>query len=132
MSGATRSRQSAVYAAVPYRVGGALVRVGRRSREMDQLLDEGSTRTGVIVTAWNPAGRKLPLAVNQRRAERLAERLRGLRTLPGANGEGRWHEDSLLVLTAPPRRIEALARLLGQDAVVLVRRGARARLRFLR
>ncbi len=99
---------------------------------MDALLEAHDIREGVLVTAWNPAGRRLPEAVNRRRAARLAERLRGLRALPGVNGEGRWREESLLVLACTPRRVEALGRLFGQDAVVLLRRGARTRLRFLR
>jgi hypothetical protein len=98
---------------------------------MDALLGAHGTRRGVLVTAWNPGGRRLPEAVNQRRAVRLAERLRGLRALPGVNGEGRWREESLLVLGTAPRRVEALGRLFGQDAVVLLHRGTRARLRFL-
>lgn len=99
---------------------------------MDALLEACRVRGGVLVTAWNPGGRRLPEAVNRLRAARLAGRLRGLRTLAGVNGEGRWREESLLVLGAAPRRVEVLGRLLGQDAVVLLRRGAPARLRFLR
>lgn len=98
---------------------------------MDALLDAHGARAGVLVTAWNPGGRRLPEAVNRRRAAQLAERLRGLRALPGINGEGRWREESLLVLTSAPKRVETLGRLFGQDAVVLLRRGVRARLRFL-
>ena len=99
---------------------------------MDALLDAHGLREGILVTAWNPAGRRLPEAVNRRRAARLGERLRDLRTLPGINGEGRWREESLLVLASTPRRVEALGRLFGQDAMVLLRRGTRTRLRFLR
>ncbi len=95
------------------------------------LLEARGVREGALVTAWNPANRRLPERVNQRRAARLVERLRGLPFLPGINGEGRWREESLLVLAAP-RRVEALGRLFGQDAVVLLRRGSRARLLFLR
>lgn len=98
---------------------------------MDGLLDAHGARAGVLVTAWNPAGRRLPESVNRRRAARLAERLRRLRALPGVNGEGLWREESVLVLAAS-RRVEALGRLFGQDAVVVLRRGGRAGLRFLR
>ena len=99
---------------------------------MDALLEAHGARAGALVTAWNPAGRRLPEAVNRRRAAQLVGRLRGARVLPGVNGRGRWREESLLVLTAAPRRVEALGRLFGQDAVVLLRRGTRAQLRFLR
>ncbi|MBV9748347.1 MAG: DUF3293 domain-containing protein, partial [Acetobacteraceae bacterium] len=95
------------------------------------LLEARGVREGVLVTAWNPGSQRLANAVNRRRAARLVEYLRGLPTLPGTNGKGRWREESLLVLAAP-RRVEALGRVFGQDAVVLVRRGRRARLRFLR
>ena len=98
---------------------------------MDALLEAHGIREGVLVTAWNPESQRLPEAVNRRRAARLVERLRRLPTLPGINGEARWREESLLVLAAS-RRVEALGRLFGQNAVVLVRRGSRARLRFLR
>ena len=98
---------------------------------MDALLAASGARSGVLVTAWNPGGRRLPEAVNRRRAAQLTWRARGLRVVPGVNGTGRWREESLFVLTAA-RRVEALGRLFGQDAVVLLRRGACARLRFLR
>jgi Protein of unknown function (DUF3293) len=131
--GARSSRRTAIYRRVPYRVGQALVRIGRRCpAALDTLLEaHGARGGGVLVTAWNPGGGRLPEAVNRRRAARLAERLRGLCALPGVNGEGRWREESVLVFAARPR-VEALGRLFGQDAVVLVRRGRRARLRFLR
>ncbi len=98
---------------------------------MDALLEARGVSEGVLVTAWNPGRRRLPEGVNRRRAARLAERLRGLPAVPGVNGEARWREESLLVLAAT-RRVETLGRLFGQDAVVLLRRGRRARLRFLR
>lgn len=124
-------RAAAAYRRAPYRVGPALIRVGRRSATLDGLLLAHGARGGVLVTGWNPGGRRLPEEVNRRRAARLAERLRGLRALPGVNGEGRWREESLLVLAAVGR-IERVARLLGQEAIILLRRGGRARLRFLR
>ncbi len=99
---------------------------------MDALLRAQGRHAGVLVTAWNPRGRRLPEALNRRRAARLFERLGALRRLPGVNGTGRWREESLLVLTTAPGRVEVLGRLFGQDAVVLLRRGTRARLRFLR
>jgi hypothetical protein len=131
VSSTTKTSRAESYSAAPYRVGHAVARIDRRSPAMDALLEAHGARAGVLVTAWNPAGRRLPGAVNRRRAARLVERLRGLPALPGVNGERRWREESLLVLAAP-RRVEVLGRLFGQDAVVLVRRGAPARLCFLR
>lgn len=98
---------------------------------MDALLAAHRVREGVLVTAWNPGGRRRPAALNRQSAARLHERLRRLRTLPGVNGERRWREESLLVLGAG-RRAERLGRLFGQRAVVRLRRGQRARVLFLR
>ena len=126
-----RSRVAALYRFVPYRADGVLIRIGRRSPAMDARLAAQGVREGVLVTAWNPGGRRRPAALNRQKAARLDERLRRSRTLPGVNGEHRWREESLLVLGAG-RRAERLGRLFGQRAVVLLRRGQRARVLFLR
>ena len=128
---AERLRIAALYRLVPYLADGVPIRIGRRSPAMDALLAAHGVREGVLVTAWNPGGRRRPAALNRLSAARLDERLRRFRTLPGVNGELRWREESLLVLGAG-RRAERLGRLFGQRAVVLLRRGQRARILFLR
>ncbi len=66
---------------------------------------------------------------------RMMARLRtAARRLPSAEGEGRargWAERHLLV-AADPRRAAVLARRFRQNAIVVVRTGAPARLVLLR
>lgn len=133
-SGAARAvvlRVAAVYRSAPYSAAGLAIRVGRRSPAVDALLMAHGVTEGVLVTAWNPGGRRRPTGLNRKATARLDERLRGCRSLPGANGLHRWHEESLLVLGAR-RRTERLGRLFRQRAVVLLRRGQPARVVFLR
>lgn len=124
-----RSRQGAYHRA-PYQVGPALIRVGRRSPALDALLAAAQVREATLLTAWNPGSKRWPETKNRLRAMRLMERLRRAATLPAVNGEGMWREESVAML-GNPRPAMRLGRLFGQDAVILLRRGGAARLRYL-
>ena len=84
------------------------------------------------MTAWNPHGRSAPRHWNTRALTRLRTRL-----LPFIEGYGTAHdgssaEASLLVFGLRRVVAAALGRRLRQNAVVFVRRGARAELVALR
>ena len=111
--------------------GGAVARIGRRSAAVDALLRRLGARQGAFVTAWNPWSRRMPAGWNARMSRRLRE---AARRLPAAEGEGKgrgWSERHLL-LAADPRRAAVLARRFRQNAMVVVRNGAPARLVPLR
>jgi hypothetical protein len=84
-------------------------------------------RQGVILTAWNPFGRRHPEGWNRRAAARLAQVLRRLPALRADGALRRWSEEGLL-LPGDPRRAMLLARRFRQGGVVVLRRGAPARL----
>jgi hypothetical protein len=118
-----------------YGAAGAGARIGRRSRGIDALLARAGVRQGAFVTAWNPLSRRRPRRWNDAALHRLriASAGRGIRF---AEGEGRaiappWAEAHLL-LFGDARRALVLARRFRQHAVVLLRRGAPARLLVLR
>lgn len=125
------SRMLAAYRRTGYEAAGAVARVGRRAAAVDALLRRLGAREGAFVTAWNPWSRRRPAGWNARMMARLRA---AARRLPSAEGEGRapgWAERHLLV-AADPRRAAALARRFRQNAVVVVRIGAPARLALLR
>ncbi|MBD0271336.1 MAG: DUF3293 domain-containing protein [Acetobacteraceae bacterium] len=124
-------RLLAAYRGTDYEAAGAVARIGRRSQGVDALLRRLGAREGAFVTAWNPWSRRMPPGWNARMMARLRE---AARRLPRAEGEGRgrgWSERHLL-LAGDPRRAAALARRFRQNAIVVARVGATARLVPLR
>jgi hypothetical protein len=94
---------------------------------LDALLRSlGGTRGGLI-TAWNPASRRLSDGVNRRRQRRLIEHLRRSRCVPAHGGLRRWREEKLLV-AADPRVLAKVARRFGQSAIVVLANRRRAKL----
>jgi hypothetical protein len=118
------------YRATAYEAAGAVVRIGRRSAAATALLRRMGVAQAGFVTAWNPMSRRTPPGRNARMQRRLHEMTRGL---PRAEGHGRargWCEAHLL-LGADPRRLRVIARRFRQAAIVVLRRGAPARLILL-
>lgn len=121
----------AAYRRTAYEAADAVARIGSRSAAVDALLRRLGARQGGFVTAWNPYSRRMPEGWNARMQARLRA---AARRLPAAEGEGRgrgWRERHLL-LAGDPRRLAVLARRFRQNAIVLVRLGAPARLLALR
>jgi hypothetical protein len=115
------------YRETHYEARGVTIRIGRRSRALDALLRELRSKQAGLITAWNPASRRLPGGVNRRRQLRLREHLRRMRFIPAQGYLRQWHEDKLLV-AADPRRLAVIARRFGQSAIVTLRAGQSARL----
>ncbi|HJR09864.1 MAG TPA: DUF3293 domain-containing protein [Rhodanobacteraceae bacterium] len=84
------------------------------------LLNRADAPWGYI-TAWNPAGVRLPLATNRIRQRRLRDELKGDRH-PRFGGVGvgpsNWREPSLFVPGITYTQLGAMARRFGQLAVV--------------
>jgi len=73
------------------------------------------------ITAWNPAGVRLPLAANKVRQRRLRDELKGdrQRYFGGIGvGPSNWREPSLFVPGMTYAQIDAMARRFGQLGVV--------------
>ncbi|MBN8929632.1 MAG: hypothetical protein BGO51_02755 [Rhodospirillales bacterium 69-11] len=117
------------YRCTEYRVAGAVVRIGRRSAAVDGRLRAARVRSAVLLTAWNPRSRRMPAGWNLRRQRILGERLGRRPVLPAEGVWHGWHEAHLLVLGAEPP-ICRIAWTFRQRAVVVLRRGQAARLRF--
>ncbi len=110
-----------------YSVAGLPLTVGRRSGGLDGLLAGMGAREAVLMTAWNPASRRMPPSWNARMMAALRHRLGSTPSLP-ASGEGcGWAEDQLLVI-GDRRRLAVLARLFRQAAMVGLKRGQDVRL----
>ena len=71
-----------------------------------------------ILTAWNPGAKRLTLAQNEVRQEKLQQALAGQRWYAGVNGKGAWAEPSLIVNALPLQRALQLGRDFGQVAVL--------------
>jgi hypothetical protein len=104
------------------------LRVGQPSRALDRLLKRHGVRVWAFVTACNPRSRRLADWCNlarQRRLQALSGRL-GFAALPGAGvgDDPAWPaEPSLLIVDIGRARARRLARLFGQNAIVVGRRG---------
>jgi len=116
------------YRDTTYRVDGVAVRIGRRCP--DALFDRLHGRMAVLVTAWNPLSRRMPDGWNHRMQERLRRQLRRSVVLEADGSLHRWREAMLLVAGDPRPCIRAAARFR-QQAVVILRRGHRARVRLM-
>jgi hypothetical protein len=119
----------AAYRRTAYEAAGAVAHVGRRSVAVDALLAELGTRHGGFITAENPLSRRMPPGWNARAMRRFDEAIRRLPSAAGHGGWRRWREAHHLV-AADPRRLLVLARRFRQRAIVVVARGAPARLTF--
>ena len=117
----------AAYARTDYEAAGIVMRIGRRSTEMDALLRAHAAWNAAFVTAWNPFSRRMPQGWNERMLARLRQASRG-RVLAEGWGRGpSWAERHLLV-AGDPRWIARLARRFRQNALVTVSPGRPARL----
>ena len=106
-----------------YRVAGLSLEVGRRSAALDGVLTGLGARDAVLITAWNPASRRMPGAWNARMMAALRHRLGTTPSLPASSAGTGWAEDQVLVV-GDRRRLAVLARLFRQAAMVGLRRGA--------
>jgi Protein of unknown function (DUF3293) len=82
------------------------------------------------MTAWNPGSHRMPEGWNRRMQHRLRQCLRRCKMLEAEGSLHYWHEAMLLV-AGDPRRVVRLAVRFRQRAVVILRRGRKARLRLL-
>ena len=113
-----------------------VLRIGERSERLERLMEFMRVPSAAFITAWNPGSRPRPEAENSAAAEAL-EGLVDAAGYPRYRGEGRDPEGrsppepSLLVLGIYRDNAEALGRLFGQSAIVLVERGRAPELVFL-
>jgi len=128
---------TAAYLSTTYRVdaptGPVPLRVGRGSRALDRLLQRRGWRTWAFVTACNPRSHRLPGWRNlarQRRLRTLVEQLRyPFLSGAGVGDDSGWPpEPSLLIVGISRARACRLARLFGQNAIVVGRRARAAEL----
>ena len=106
---------------------------GRRSPELDRLLNQRHVDQWAYITAYNPASRLLPEPDNIRRQQALVDAVqdRGLTFFEGASvlDAVAWPpEPSLLILGLPLADARALGRQFGQLAIVVGQLGEPARL----
>ena len=128
---AYRSTRYAVFGADGGTLAEALI--DRHVPEVDVLLDAYDARSGVFVTAWNPRSEPTDDGINADAHARMAAALAtdGLVTLPhaGFGEDPAWRaEHGFFVLDLPEEKAVALAVAYAQNAIVVVERGAAARL----
>jgi hypothetical protein len=104
------------------------IRIGRRCPNL--ALEPLGARTAVLLTAWNPWSRRMPVGWNHRMQRALLLRLRRFRVVGAQGSLGRWHEAMFLV-AGDPRPLVRLAASFRQRAVVILRRGDKARVQLL-
>ncbi len=122
-----RAKLEGDYRASCYFAGAYLARIGQRAPALDALLRHWRVQEGVFIAAGNPRSRRMPAGWNARRHAALRERLRGLPYAEGKGGAKRWWEAHCFIGICAARG-KRLARLFRQNAMVALRRGAKARL----
>ena len=118
---------SRAFRASCYFAGAHGARIGQRAPALDALLGSWRAQEGVFIAAGNPFSRRMPQGWNARRHAALRERLRGLPFVEGQGGAKRWWEAHCFIGISVARG-RRLARLFRQNAMVALRRGAKARL----
>ena len=118
------------YRASCYFAGAHAARIGQRAPGLDALLRGWRVQEGVFIAAVNPFSRRMAEGWNARRHAALRERLRGLPYVEGRGGAKRWWEAHCFIGISAARG-KRLARLFRQNAMVALRRGAKARLIWL-
>jgi hypothetical protein len=115
--------------------GGTLAeaRVDRHEPAVDAVLDARGATSGVFITAWNPRSDPTDEDVNAEAHARMATRLHesGVAVLPhaGFGEDPAWRaEHGFFALDLSEREALQIAVDFEQNAVVVVRRGAPARL----
>jgi len=116
--------------------GAFVLRIGRHSPALAQWPGHRGPAGTVLVTAWNPAGRRRSFAANHTAEKRLLQRLRvwGVRAWPAVahDPRGLWPDESGVLVFGVPEALAAdLGRALGQRAVVFVGADAVPRLLWL-
>ncbi|WP_426957860.1 DUF3293 domain-containing protein [Muricoccus radiodurans] len=111
-----------------YRAGLAEIRIGRRSAAADETLAALGARQGGLISAFNPFSRRTAPGRNARHHDRLR---RAARRFPSRNAlacPGTDWEEPMLLVACDPRVLARLGRRFRQHAIVVLRRGAPARL----
>lgn len=128
------------FARTLYRVhspaGSFVLRIGRRSPALAQWPRTLNPHGNVLVTAWNPNGRRRDLAANCAAARRLRKRLRAWQLASwsslAVDPLGKWpDEPGELIFGVPEALALELGRALDQRAVVFVGSDAVPRLLWL-
>jgi hypothetical protein len=115
------------YGASYYLAGAHAARIGQRAPALDALLGSWRVQEGVFIAAGNPFSRRMPSGWNARRHALLRDRLRRLHYVEGQGGAKRWWEAHYFIGISAARGRQ-LAVLFRQNAMVALRRGAKARL----
>jgi hypothetical protein len=121
------ARLARAYRASCYFAGAHAARIGQRAPALDALLQRWRVQEGVFIAAGNPLSRRMAAGWNARRHAALRERLRALPHVEGRGGAKRWWEAHCFIGICAARG-KRLARLFRQNAMVALRRGAKARL----
>ncbi len=121
---------SRAYRTSCYFVGAHAARIGQRASGLDALLGSWRVQEGVFIAAGNPFSQRMPQGWNARRHALLRDRLRRLHYVEGQGGAKRWWEAHCFIGVSVSRG-KPLARLFRQNAMVALRRGAKARLIWL-
>ncbi|KAB8123552.1 DUF3293 domain-containing protein [Komagataeibacter medellinensis] len=103
-----------------------VVRIGHRP-SWRSVVPQGDV---VLLSAYNPGGRRRPDGWNRRMMRRLASALAGLPHVLGEGRLGRWSEP-LYAVRMPLARGIVLARRFRQNAVVVLHGNRPARLVYL-
>jgi Protein of unknown function (DUF3293) len=116
--------------------GAFVLQVGRRSAVLAQSPRAANESGSVLVTAWNPAGRRRGLAANRAAERRFGQRLRawGIKSWPALAQDPKrlWPDERGALLFGVPQGLAAdLGRALGQRAVLYIGTDAVPRLLWL-
>ena len=101
----------------------SIIKVGKTNKVLDKILKKHKATEGAFITPWNPKSKNLSYKQNQKRMDQLIKLLKRMNLIfifgVGRSPDGKYYEDSLLVLNIKSADAMDLGRKFGQNAIVL-------------
>jgi len=100
----------------------SIIKVGKTNKVLDKILRKHKATEAAFITPWNPKSKNLSYKQNQKRMKQIIKLLEKKNQTfifaVGRSPDGKYYEDSLLVLNIKSADAMELGRKFGQNAIV--------------
>ena len=114
--------------------GVSILTVGKKNRDVDNLLSTLGGKEAAFITPWNPGSKVFTFSENQKRMKSLINYLKRQRLTfiygVGRSKDGKFFEDSVLILDIPINKSLKIGKRYGQNAIVFYQLNSKAELLF--
>jgi hypothetical protein len=125
-----KSYREAIYA---INDSGIYIKVGRKNKEIDHILEDYNAKTWAFVTAWNPGGKTLTREENLERQIKLLLEIQQYILMEGYGAalDKSWSEDSFFVVGISEKAAIEVCNKYEQAALLFGEKGGEAQIIFL-